>query len=50
MFSTTHDRTRPAHLYWGPAQHDSNHPLHPEAAQFDPLDLRDGASDGADDN
>jgi hypothetical protein len=50
MFSTTHDRTRTAHLYWGPAQHDSSHPLHPGAAEFDPLDLRDDAFDGADDN
>ncbi|GAB2992203.1 hypothetical protein GCM10027076_32700 [Nocardioides montaniterrae] len=40
--------TRPT--YWGPAQHDAAHPLHPTGAPFDPLDLRDEASDRPDDN
>jgi hypothetical protein len=50
MFSTTHDRNRPAHLYWGPAQHDAEHPLHPEALGFDPFDPRDASFDRPDDN
>jgi hypothetical protein len=50
MFSITHDRTRPTHVYWGPAQHDEDHPLHPAAATFDPFDQRDDAAERPDDN
>ena len=46
MFTTA----RPDHRYWGPAQHDIEHPLHPSAAGFDPLDLRDEAVERPDDN